>query len=158
MDYLTYSLGDFKLKNGGSIPDAKIGQISNVYDQEFLIADISYRSAYKTFGDSSKPLIIYPTWYSGLIANNEWLIGTDKTLNPEKYFIVITALFGNGESSSPSNRPEIRPWPEVLFYDNVSAQYELVTKELKKDHARAVLGEWLMSSLKDTKEVSTVRN
>lgn len=43
MDYSTYSLGDFKLKNGGSIPDAKIGQISNVYDSEFLIADISYR-------------------------------------------------------------------------------------------------------------------
>lgn len=102
-------------------------------------------------------MIIYPTWYSGLIANNEWLVGTDKTLKPEKYFIVITALFGNGESSSPSNRPEIRPWPEVLFYDNVRAQYELVTKKLKKDHARAVLGEWLMSSsLKDTKEVSTV--
>lgn len=26
LDYLTYSLGDFKLKNGGAIPDARIGQ------------------------------------------------------------------------------------------------------------------------------------
>lgn len=76
-EYETYDLGDFRLKNGGSIADAKI--------------------AYKTFGEPSSPAIIYPSWYSGLISDNEWLIGKDKTLNPEKYFIIITALFGNGE-------------------------------------------------------------
>lgn len=125
LDYDTYALGDFSLKNGGIIPDAKI--------------------AYKTFGKPSNPAVIYPTWYSGLISDNEWLIGADKTLDPEKYFIVITALFGNGQSSSPSNRKEIRPWPEVLFFDNVKAQYELVTKKLRITHARAVLG-WSMGA------------
>lgn len=124
-DYNTFALGDWKLKNGGIIPDAKI--------------------AYKTFGKASNPAIIYPSWYSGLISDNEWLIGTDKTLNPDKYFIIITALFGNGQSSSPSNRPDIRPWPEVLFYDNVRAQHELVTKKFGIDHARAVLG-WSMGA------------
>lgn len=44
-DYETYDLGDFTLQSGESIPSAKI--------------------AYKTFGDASKPAIIYPTWYSG---------------------------------------------------------------------------------------------
>lgn len=44
-DYNTYKLGDFKLKSGGLIPDAFI--------------------AYKTFGDSSLPTVVYPTWYSG---------------------------------------------------------------------------------------------
>jgi hypothetical protein len=44
-DYETYKLGSFKLKSGGEIPDAFI--------------------AYKTFGDSSLPAIIYPSWYSG---------------------------------------------------------------------------------------------
>ena len=39
-EYETYSLGDWKLKNGGTITDAHI--------------------AYKTFGDSSNPAIIYP--------------------------------------------------------------------------------------------------
>ena len=124
-DYETYSLGDWKLKRGGTIPDAQI--------------------AYKTFGDSSSPAIIYPTWYSGSIEDNEWLIGEDKTLNPKKYFIIITALFGNGQSSSPSNRPDLKPFPEVTFYDNVRAQYELVTKKLGVKHARCVLG-WSMGA------------
>ncbi|EMC92028.1 hypothetical protein BAUCODRAFT_159807 [Baudoinia panamericana UAMH 10762] len=124
-DYETYSLGDFKLKSGGTIPDAHI--------------------AYKTFGESSKPAIVYPSWYSGAIGDNEWLIGTDKCLNPDKYFIIITALFGNGQSSSPSNKPELRPFPNVLFYDNVRAQHELVTKKLGVQHARAVLG-WSMGA------------
>jgi len=121
----TFALGDWKLKNGATIPDATI--------------------AYKTFGKASNPAIIYPSWYSGLISDNEWLIGADKTLNPNKYFIIVTALFGNGQSSSPSNRPEIRPWPEVLFYDNVRAQHELVTKKLGVTHARAILG-WSMGA------------
>ncbi len=118
-DYETYSLGDWKLKNGSTIPDAHI--------------------AYKTFGDSSSPAIIYPTWYSGAIGDNEWLIGEDKTLNPKKYFIIITALFGNGQSSSPSNKRDLKPFPDVLFYDNIRAQHELVTKKLGVKHARAVL-------------------
>ena len=124
-DYETYSLGDWKLNGGGTITDAHI--------------------AYKTFGDSSSPAIIYPTWYSGAIADNEWLIGEDKTLNPKKYYIIITALFGNGQSSSPSNKPDLKPFPDVTFYDNVRAQHELVTKKLGVKHARCVLG-WSMGA------------
>ncbi|KAF2011159.1 homoserine acetyltransferase family protein [Aaosphaeria arxii CBS 175.79] len=123
-EYKTYKLGNFKLKSGGEIPDAFI--------------------AYKTLGDPSLPAIIYPTWYSGLISDNLWLIGSDKTLNPSKYHIIIPALFGNSQSSSPSNNP-IRPFPEVLFYDNVRAQHQLVTEHLGVSHARAVLG-WSMGA------------
>jgi len=71
-DVETYKLGDWSLQSGQSIPDAQI--------------------AYKTFGDSKLPAIIYPSWFSGSIADNEWLVGEDKALNPNKYFIVITAL------------------------------------------------------------------
>ncbi|KAF2714888.1 homoserine acetyltransferase family protein [Pleomassaria siparia CBS 279.74] len=124
-DYETYKLGNFKLKSGGEIPDAFI--------------------AYKTFGDRSSPVIIYPSWYSGAISDNLWLVGKDKTLDPSKYFIIVTALFGNGQSSSPSNTPDLRPFPDVLFYDNVRAQHELVTKHLGIKHARAVLG-WSMGA------------
>jgi len=73
------------------------------------------------------------------IADNEWLIGENQVLNPKEYFIVITALFGNGQSTSPSNS-NIRPFPKVTFYDNVRAQHTLVTKHLGIKHARAVLG------------------
>ncbi|KAI4942573.1 hypothetical protein J4E91_009967 [Alternaria rosae] len=124
-DYQTYKLGNFKLKSGGEIPDAFI--------------------AYKTLGDPSLPAIIYPTWYSGTISDNIWLTGSDKTLSPSEYYIIMPALFGNGQSSSPSNMPGLRPFPEVLFYDNVKAQHELVTKHLGVKHARAVLG-WSMGA------------
>jgi homoserine O-acetyltransferase len=57
----------------------------------------------------------------------------------------VTALFGNGQSSSPSNTPHLKPFPDVLFYDNVKAQHALVTKKLGITHARAVLG-WSMGA------------
>ena len=67
-----------------------------------------------------------------------------KTLDPERYFIIITALFGNGESTSPSNS-DISPFPDVSFYDNVRAQHQLVTRYLGIRHLRAVLG-WSMGA------------
>jgi homoserine O-acetyltransferase len=44
------------------------------------------------------------------------------TLDPEKYFIIIPNMLGNGLSSSPSNMPA--PYngprfPRVTTYDNV---------------------------------------
>jgi pimeloyl-ACP methyl ester carboxylesterase len=72
------------------------------------------------------------------------LIGEDHVLNPKKYFIIITALFGNGQSTSPSNST-IRPFPKVTFFDNVRAQHKLVTEHLGVKHARAVLG-WSMGA------------
>jgi homoserine acetyltransferase len=77
-----------------------------------------------------------------VISDNIWLIGDDKALSPKHYFIVIPALFGNGQSASPSNT-SLKPFPKVTFYDNVRAQYELVTKGLSIRHAHAVLG-WSM--------------
>jgi pimeloyl-ACP methyl ester carboxylesterase len=72
------------------------------------------------------------------------LIGEDQVLSPKKYFIIITALFGNGQSTSPSNS-NIRPFPKVTFFDNVRAQHKLVTEHLGVNHARAVIG-WSMGA------------
>lgn len=77
------------------------------------------------------------------ISDNFWLVGEDKTLNPKEFFIIITALFGNGQSSSPSNQANPGPFPKVSFYDNVRAQHELVTMHLGINHLRAVIG-WSM--------------
>ena len=118
-----YSLGDFKLQSGIALPNALI--------------------AYKTFGNKSSPAVLYPSWFSGAIEDNEWLIGQDKTLNPNNYFIIITALFGNGQSTSPSNT-DISLFPDVSFYDNVRAQRELMN-HLGIKHLRAVLG-WSMGA------------
>lgn len=128
LDYKIFQLGDFKLVSGETIPNAFI--------------------AYKTFGHSSSPAIIYPSWFSGLISDNEWLIGEDKALDPRRYFIIIPAVFGNGQSSSPSNIPRespLKPFPNITVKDNVTAQYRLVTEGLGVKHARMVLG-WSMGA------------
>jgi homoserine acetyltransferase len=65
-----FSLGNFTTQAGDQIPDCQI--------------------AYKTWGNPNLPLILYPTWYSGAIEDNEWLIGDkSKSLNPEKFFIIV---------------------------------------------------------------------
>ncbi|KAI2643230.1 homoserine acetyltransferase family protein [Xylaria nigripes] len=120
-----FHLGDFVLQSGATLRNAHI--------------------AYKTFGDPRNAAIVYPTWYSGLISDNEWLVGDDKTLSLKKYFIIIPALFGNGQSTSPSNTPEVKPFPRVTMFDNVAAQYRLVTEELGVKHLKAVLG-WSMGA------------
>ena len=80
-----------------------------------------------------------------MISDNFWLIGEDKVLNPKQFFIIITALFGNGQSSSPSNQPALKPFPKCSFYDNVRAQHELVTRHFGITHLRAVIG-WSMGA------------
>ncbi|KAI0490429.1 Alpha/Beta hydrolase protein [Xylaria cf. heliscus] len=124
-DFSIFNLGDFTLQSGATLRNAYI--------------------AYKTFGDPSNPAIVYPTWYSGLISDNFWLLGEDKTLSPKNYFIIIPALFGNGQSTSPSNTAEPRPFPQITMFDNVAAQYRLVTEGLGVKHLRAVLG-WSMGA------------
>ncbi|EEQ86808.2 hypothetical protein RJZ56_005606 [Blastomyces dermatitidis] len=124
-DFETFALGDWKLQSGEVIPNAHI--------------------AFKALGDPSLPAVVYPTWFSGLISDNLWLVGEDKELSPKKYFIIVPALFGNGQSTSPSNSPAIKEFPRVSFYDNVRAQHELVTKHFNITHLRAVLG-WSMGA------------
>jgi homoserine acetyltransferase len=127
--FKTYPLGDFALQSGTTLPSAHL--------------------AYLTLGSPSLPAIIYPTWYSGTISTNLWLTGPSLTLDPEKFHIIIPALFGNGESTSPSNWAHkddaSKRFPEVSFYDNVRAQHLLVTEGLGLERARAVVG-WSMGA------------
>ncbi|KAF8993766.1 Alpha/Beta hydrolase protein [Cyathus striatus] len=91
-------------------------------------------TAYRTYGDSSNPCLVFPTCYGGKLDNSgllgqEYLVGEDKVLNPSKYFVVTFALFSNGESSSPSNTPP--PYngpyfPAISYEDNIRAQYAVL--------------------------------
>lgn len=114
LDYEIFDLGEVALQSGATLRDAKL--------------------AYKTYGtlnaDKSN-VIVYPTWYSGQHYDNEWLIGEGMALDPQKYFIIIPNMFGNGLSSSPSNTPppyDRARFPHVTFYDNVAAQHRLITE------------------------------
>jgi len=107
--------------------------------------------AYATYGtlnaDKSN-VIVYPTWYSGFVSDNEWLIGEGMALDPAKYFIIIPCALGNGESQSPSNTPEPFDgprFPNVTLYDNVTVQHKLVTEHFGIDKVKLVVG-WSMGA------------
>lgn len=132
LDYEIFELGDFALQNGAILREAKL--------------------AYKTFGTlnaAKDNAVLYPTWYSGQHYDNEWLVGPGMALDPDRYFIIIPNMFGNGLSSSPSNMPEpynAARFPKVTAYDNVRAQHRLVTEHLGISHLRLVTG-WSMGGL-----------
>jgi len=132
LDYEIFELGTFKFQCGLSVPDCKL--------------------AYKTYGTlnaTKDNVIVYPTWYSGQHYHNEWLIGSGMALDPEKYFIIIPNMFGNGLSSSPSNTPEpynADRFPNVTAYDNVMAQHRLITERFGIEKIRMVTG-WSMGAL-----------
>jgi homoserine O-acetyltransferase len=131
-DYEIFELGDLALQRGATLRNARL--------------------AYKTFGTlnaAKDNAIVYPTWYSGQHYDNEWLVGRGMALDPDKYFIIIPNMFGNGLSSSPSNTPEpynAARFPKVTAYDNVRAQHRLVTEHFGIKHLRLVTG-WSMGGL-----------
>jgi homoserine O-acetyltransferase len=115
-DYDLFDLGPFALQSGAILPQARL--------------------AYKTYGQLSAAgdnAIIFPCAFNGRVAENEPRIGNGSPLDPDRYFIVVTGLFGNGQSSSPSNTaaPFDGPrFPQVSVADNVRAQHRLVTEHL----------------------------
>ncbi len=130
-DHEVFELGDVVLQSGLTLRGTKL--------------------AYKTYGRLSAAkdnAIVYPTWYSGQHTENEWLMGSGMALDPEKYFIVVPNMFGNGLSSSPSNTPP--PWdrarfPGVTVHDNVACQHRLVTEVFGIERLRLVVG-WSMGA------------
>lgn len=115
-NYQTFDLGDVQLQKGTVLPNAKL--------------------AYKTLGklnQNKDNVIICPTWVTGYIDDViPIFVGKGRAIDPDKYFVVIPALFGMGESSSPSNTPaphEYARFPRVTYYDNVSFQHRLITEK-----------------------------
>ncbi|MDQ0394424.1 alpha/beta fold hydrolase [Labrys monachus] len=125
-DYDLFDLGALALQSGAVLPDAKL--------------------AYKTYGTLSPAkdnVIVFPCAYNGLIAENEARIGNGSPLDPERYFIIVFGLFGNGQSSSPSNTPapfDGPRFPRVTITDNVRAQHRLVTELFGIERVQLVTG------------------
>jgi homoserine O-acetyltransferase len=129
--YEVHEIPDFTLECGATLRPARV--------------------AYQTYGtlnaDKSNA-IVYPTWYSGRHWDNEWLIGEGMALDPERWFIIVPNMLGNGLSSSPSNTPP--PWdrarfPRVNVRDNVESQYRLITEVFGIETLPLVLG-WSMGA------------
>ena len=125
-DYETYQLGDVALQSGHTLPSAKL--------------------AYKTYGqlnDRRDNVVIFPTFFSSQHTANEPMIGEGMALSPERYFIIVPNLFGNGLSSSPSNTPPPHGragFPRVTYYDNIRCQHRLVTERFGIERIALVCG------------------
>ena len=108
-DYEIFEAGDVTLQSGTVFPALKL--------------------AYKTFGTlnpAKDNVILYPTSFSAQHHDTEWLIQPGGVLDPERYFIVIPNLFGNGLSSSPSNTAT--PFPQMTYHDAIAVQHRLLTE------------------------------
>ena len=122
----SFALGDWKLQSGEVLRDATI--------------------VYKSFGrlaaDRSNA-ILFPTSYGAQHGDLEWMIGAGRALDPERWFIVIPNMFGNGLSTSPSNYAHPAQYPRVTTADNVRAQQTLVSKGLGIERLALAVG-WSM--------------
>ncbi|WP_152393139.1 alpha/beta fold hydrolase [Paenibacillus guangzhouensis] len=131
-DYDIYELEDVTLQSGHTLPKVVL--------------------AYKTYGTINAEktnVIVYPTWFAGLHTDNEWLIGPGKALDPEKYFIIVPNMLGNGLSSSPSNTPppyHQANFPRVTIHDNVRLQHQLVTEKFGITKIALVVG-WSLGAV-----------
>ncbi|MBV9756427.1 MAG: alpha/beta fold hydrolase [Alphaproteobacteria bacterium] len=127
-----FEVSDFVPQKGGVLPQARL--------------------AYRTLGTLNARkdnAVLVPSWYTGTDSDTElFMVGRDRALNPEKYFIILTNLLGNGRSSSPSNTPapfDRGRFPKITVHDNVRLQHMLLTQRLGIDRLRLVTG-WSMGA------------
>jgi homoserine O-acetyltransferase len=126
----TFALGEFELQSGVVFSGARL--------------------AYKTYGELNAArdnVVVLPTFYTGTHMRNEGYFGAGRAIDPARHFVVSVNLFGNGISSSPSNTPAPfggADFPQVTLYDNVRAQYRLLTEELGVRRVALVTG-WSMA-------------
>jgi len=124
--YDVFELGDLELQSGATLPNARL--------------------AYKTFGTLSPAkdnVIVFPCAFNGLLAENEARIGNGSPLDPDRYFIIVIGLFGNSQSSSPSNTPapfDGPRFPAVTITDNVRAQHRVLTEKFRISRVKLVTG------------------
>ncbi len=121
-----FVIRDFKTESGATLPIARI-----VY------------GTYGRLNAARDNAVLLPSHYMANHHGYEWLIGNDRALDPAKLFLVATEMFGNGQSSSPSNTPEPfhgPRFPVTTIRDNVEAVHRLLADDLKISHLRAIIG------------------
>jgi homoserine O-acetyltransferase len=129
-DFSVFDLGDFELQSGEVLPDARL--------------------AYKTYGELNAQhdnVVVLPTFYTGSHMRNEGYFGAGRAIDPARHFVVSINMFGNGISSSPSNTSAPfsgADFPDITLYDNIHAQYRLLTEALQVERIALVTG-WSMA-------------
>ena len=125
-DHHEFVIQNFKTESGVTLPQARV-----VY------------GTYGRLNAARDNVVLLPSHYMANHHGYDWLIGPGQALDASTLFLVATELFGNGQSSSPSNTPEPfhgPRFPVTTIRDNVAAVHRLLTEELKVTHVRAVIG------------------
>lgn len=121
----SFDLGRFTFESGPTIDNAHV----------------TY-ATWGTLNPAKDNAVLLPSWYGGRALSYQFLVGPDRALDPAKYFIVATEMFGSSNSSSPSNTPppfDRARFPRVQIRDDVEAS-RLVLRGLGVQHLRAVIG------------------
>ena len=94
----------------------------------------SIRVAYRSFNSSASKVVCIPTCYGGRINTTlNYTLGALKD-----HHVVVIAMLGNGESSSPSNTSH--DFPQLDYQDCIHSQYQLLTQHLGVKELDAVIG------------------
>lgn len=128
-----FELGDFELSSGVTLKRARLA--------------FAARGRLNAARDN---VVLFPTYYTGRHADNLRLVAPGRALDPERHFVVVPNLFGNGLSSSPSRHaaPEQRAalFPMVSVLDNVRAHWRLLEERFGVERIALALG-WSMGAL-----------
>lgn len=122
----SFTIENFRLESGVTLPKAII-----IY------------GTYGTLNAAKDNAVLLPSHYMAQSDGYDWLIGEGRVLDPKKHFLIMTELFGNGRSSSPSNTPEPfhgPRFPVTTIRDNVEAVRRLLEDGLGVHHLKAVIG------------------
>ncbi len=121
----SHALGRFALESGAFLDNAHVTYVT-----------------WGTLNAARDNAVLLPSWYGGRALGYQFLVGPDRALDPAKYFIVATEMFGSGGSSSPSNTPppfDGPRFPAVAIRDDVEAA-RMVLRSLGVERLRAVIG------------------
>jgi homoserine O-acetyltransferase len=122
----SYALGAFTFESGATVPNAHV--------------------TYATWGKlnaTKDNAVLLPSWYGGRATSYQFLVGADRALDPARYFVVATEMFGSSGSTSPSNTPapfDGPRFPRVAIRDDVEAARRVLRDGLGVQHLRAVIG------------------
>lgn len=109
-----FELGDVRLQSGSILAQAFLGY-----------------EAYGELNAAGDNCVLLPTYYTGTSSSYQSIIGPGRALDPDRWFIVIPNMFGNGLSSSPSKLSTVEAragFPAVSVVDNVLCQHRLLVE------------------------------
>ncbi|CAL5870303.1 uncharacterized protein PFLUO_LOCUS4538 [Penicillium psychrofluorescens] len=110
----SYQLGSFSFQDGTILPNVVL--------------------TYREFNPNGKKTALVPTCFRGRI-DTTWSFREGAL---KDYRVIVVALLGNGESSSPSNTPNFPP--RLDYQDCVRAQKRLVTEHLNISTLDVIVG------------------